>query len=502
MNTKSEESSMKSSILKSDQGLGRLGLGLGLCCAVLLGACGGGGGGGGSTVVVPEALVSSVTAAQVFEGAAGSTTQMDFLVTLDKPVLRSLVVDYHTESTAKVGFASTGSAIGGTSCSTPGTNFINITAAKISIPVGFNTGILSVTICGNNVFEPNETFKMVWAATGTAGGSAIGTILNDDAGGVGGTGATALLGGITAFGRDTNAATNSNDDGALGFSFSNRLHNLACTQDFVSGLTWQSPLPTASVNYAGLGAIVAAVNTQAPCGFSDWRLPTANELLSLMNAASTTGTAPNADRTGAVDAMAGRYWSSESVATASSNAWYLDASNAGATSFAAKTDSNQVRLVRGAATSAVCDNSDKRFKSFADGTIEDTIKGLMWKSCPEGNSGNACATGSAAAFTTAAQMVAQMNAANALGSTTGLGYTDWRIPTRNELASLLARSCTGNLAAPASIIPLNGPLSFASATLDADAPAARLWSVNFQDGSLGQTAISTPMHLRLVRAGQ
>ena len=493
---------MKSSILKFGPGLGRLGLGLSLCSAILLGACGGGGGGGGPTVLEPEAVVKSVAVAQVFEGAAGSTTQMNFLVTLDKPVLRGLVVDYHTESTAKVGFASTGSAAVGASCSTPGADLINITAATISIPVGFNTGVLSVTICGDNVFEPNETFKMVWASPGTAGGSAMGTILNDDAGGVGGTGATTLLGGITAFGRDTNTATNSNDDGPLGFSFSNRLHNFACTQDFVSGLTWQSPLPTASVNYAGLSAMVAAVNAQAPCGFNDWRVPTANELLSLMNAASTTGTAPNADRTGAVDAMAGRYWSSESVATASSNAWYLDASNAGATSFAAKTDSNQVRLVRGMATSAVCDNSDKRFTSFADGTLEDTAKGLMWKPCPEGSSGNACTAGSAGAFTTPAQMVAQMNAANALGSTSGLGYTDWRIPTRNELASLLARNCTGNLAAPASIIPLNGPLNFASATLDADAPATRLWSVNFQDGSLGQTAISTPMHLRLVRAGQ
>lgn len=474
-------------------------LGWGVSCAILLGGCGGGGGG---EALVPEAVVTSVDAAQVLEGSTGTITQLNFSITLDKPVVRALEVNFHTESTAKSGLASTGSATGGAACGTSGTDYKTVTNAKITLPAGATTGTLTVTVCGDTVFESDESLKVVWSSTGAAGGGVTGTILNDDAGGVGGTGATELLGGLAPFGRDTQSLTNSNDDGPLGFSFTNRQHNVSCTLDRVSGLTWQSPVPTAPVNYAALAASMDQANKQAACGYSDWRMPTANELLSLMNAASTSGNAPNADRTGSADAMTGRYWTGESGATATADAWYLDASNGGAISVAAKTDSNAIRLVRGTPTSELCDNSDGRFINFADGTVEDKNKGLMWKQCPEGSSGNACSSGSASAFSSAAQLVAQLNAANVAGSASGLGYADWRIPTRNEMASLLARNCTGRLAAPASIMPLNGTLNFATATLDADAPTTRLWSVNFLDGSIGQTLMSTPMHLRLVRAGQ
>jgi hypothetical protein len=491
----------KKSTMKSFRSIPRQGLSsLGIACAAMLSACGGGS--GSSAPLVPEAVVTAVANASVVEGNNG-TKQIDFVVILDKPVERSLVVDFRTLSTAKAGVSSTGSATGGATCSAPGADYVSASAGKVTLPAGAKSGIVSVTVCGDTVFEPTETFKLVWSSAGSDGGTAIGTIVNDDANGIlGGTGSTTLLGGQAAFGRDTDPLTNSDADGPLGFSFTNRQHTLNCTQDLVSGLTWQSPLQTATMTYAALSATVASVNVQTPCGYSDWRLPKANELLSLMNASIKSGRAPNADSTGSADAMSGRYWTGEAMAAPSLNAWYLDASNGGAISLATKTDTNAVRLVRGSAISAQCDNADKRFTQFADGTVQDNASGLMWKQCPEGSSGNTCSVGSASAFTSAAQLIAQVKAANVKGTAAGLGYADWRIPTRNEMASLLGRNCTGNLAAPASIIPINGTLNFATATLDADAPTTRLWSVNFQDGSIGQTVMSAPMHLRLVRAGQ
>lgn len=486
---------MKSFRSTPHQGLG----GLSLVCAALLSACGGS---GSSAPLVPEAVVTAVANASVVEGNNG-TKQIDFAVTLDKPVERSLVVSFKTLSTAKAGVFSTGSAIGGATCSEQGADYVSASAGKVTFPAGAKSGVVSVTVCGDTVFEPTETFKLAWSSAGSDGGTAIGTIVNDDANGIlGGTGSTTLLGGQAAFGRDTDPLTNNDADGPLGFSFTNRQHTLDCTKDLVSGLTWQSPLQTATMTYAALSATVTSVNAQAPCGYSDWRLPKANELLSLMNASIKSGRAPNADSTGSADAMTARYWTGESVALPSVNAWYSDASNGGTISLAAQTDSNAVRLVRGSAISALCDNSDLRFTQFADGTLQDSASGLMWKQCPEGSSGSACSVGSASGFTSAEQLIAQVKAANVKGAAAGLGYTDWRIPTRNEMASLLGRNCTGNLAAPASIIPINGTLNFATATLDADAPETRLWSVNFQDGSVGQTPISAPMHLRLVRAGQ
>ena len=474
--------------------------GLSLACAALLSACGG----DFSAPLVPEAVVTAVANASVLEGNSAGT-QIDFVVTLNKPVERSLVIYFQTQSTAKAGVASTGSATGGASCNVSGADYVSVSAnaGKVTLSAGAQSGTVSIMVCGDTVFEPTETFKLAWSSAGSDGGTAIGTIVNDDSNGIlGGTGATTLLGGKATFGRDADPLTNSNADGPLGFAFTNRQHTQDCTKDLVSGLTWQSPLQTSAMTYATLSATVTSVNAQAPCGYSDWRLPKANELLSLMNASIQSGSAPNADRTGSADAMTGRYWTGESVAAPSLNAWYLDANNGGTISLAAKTDSNAVRLVRGSDVSAVCDNADKRFSTFADGTLQDNASGLMWKQCPEGSSGSTCSVGSASAFTSAAQLIAQAKAANVADAPAGLGYSDWRIPTRNEMASLLGRNCTGNLAAPASIIASNGSLNFATATLDADAPTTRLWSVNFEDGSVGQTLMSAPMHLRLVRAGQ
>lgn len=475
--------------------------------ALLITACSGGG-------TAPEAVVQTLSDAQTLEGNTG-TTPLEFSVTLDKPALAGLDIIFSTVSTAKPGYASTGSAVGGSSCA-PGINFINAVNTKVSIPGGASTGKLTVLVCGNTVFGPNQTLKVVWRSAGAAGGggSANGKIINDDAGGLNSTGALSVLSGLPAFGRDTNSLTNSAADGALGFSFVRKdsLTNWNCTYDQVTGLTWQR-LDTANgtnKNFASLGAYVDSVNASSPCGHTDWRVPSVNELISLMDASQPFSSAPNADRLGTQDAMMGQFWSGESVASASNNAWLVDTDNGGAASFDAKSGLKNVRLVQGppSPASGVCSNVNSQYQDFTDGTVADNQTGLMWKQCAEGISGSNCSVGTAVSLSTIPAIVARLNAVNADASASGLGlgYADWRVPNKNELASLVNRSCTANANANnpailASAFPATGAVAYTSATLDAN-DNTRLWYVDFADGSVAVGHVSVAKNLRLVRAGQ
>ena len=475
-----------------------------LTSALLLG-CGSGGGGGGSNVVeIPEAVVKSVANGQVLEGAAGGTTELTFDVTLDKPVERGLDVFFDTVSTAKAGFqksVGTGAATGEDACSKSGADYVTVINGRTTIKAGSSTGKISVTVCGDATLEPNETLHIVWRSQGAAGATVVGTIVNDDAGGLNGTGATVQLGGLPSFGRDVNPLTNGSADGALGFSFDKQA---ACTVDKVSGLSWQKlPVPAESKSYSELSAYVTAVNASAPCGFNDWRVPTVNELLTLMDASKMVGSPSNADHLGvAADAMTGKFWTSEPRALASTvDAWQLDADNGGVISYVAQTAKLGIRLVRGVSISAACDNVTARFTDLNDGTVADAKTGLMWKKCAEGYSDTACTAGPALTFNTANTIVSRLGAVNAGTAGVGWGYSDWRVPTRNELASLVNRACTTNPAIVGAVFPNTSQLPYATATLDAN-DANRVWRIDFSEGDVGQTLLNTDMSLRLVRAGQ
>jgi hypothetical protein len=466
-------------------------LGFSLVASLAMVACGGGGGGPSSE---PEAVVSKVENAQVLEGDAQASF-LEFVVTLDKPAVRTVKVTYSTSAVVKpTGYATSGGACGG------GVDFIAVTNQSINIGPGETTGKLAVTVCADTVFEPNETLNLTWTSSGTSGGTAQGVIVNDDAGGTNSTGSTSLLPGLVAFGRDVNVLTNASADGALGFAF---VKTDACVKDKVTGLTWQ-PLPGVTRAYSDLAAYVATVN--GLCSFTDWRVPTANELSNLMDISKTTGSIANADSAvDAANAMAGMFWSSDvNKASPTVDAWQVDADSNGVISFESQTKLKNVRLVRGASSaSAVCDGTDSLYNDHADGTVSDARTGLMWKQCPEGNSGSDCSGGAVTPFKTVSSVVTQLGVANRVADK---GYSDWRVPTRNELASLVSRACT-TPAINGSFFPKNGPAAYITSSLNANAPTTQVWSVDFTDGDVSPRPFSLlpgdrSYYLRLVRAGQ
>ena len=108
----------------------------------------------------------SIADASVDEGDSGSTT-LDFTVTLDRAATATVTVDWAT---------SDGTATAGTDY-TAGTGTLTFNS-------GDSSKTVSVTVAGDNVDEPNETFTVTLSSESGAtieDGTATGTITDDDA---------------------------------------------------------------------------------------------------------------------------------------------------------------------------------------------------------------------------------------------------------------------------------------------------------------------------------
>jgi hypothetical protein len=473
--------------------------------SALVVACGGGGGG---AAVESEAVVTGVSTATVLEGSAAS--ELLFTVTLDKPALKPIAIQYSTASTALAGGGSTGSATGGAACGA-GVDYVGADNAVLNIAAGSSNGTIRVTLCGDTVFEPNETVRVAWSLSGNSG-SVVATIVNDDAGGLNGTGVA------SSFGRDSQALTNAAGDGRLGFSFASRTDASAtptpvnCTVDNVTGLMWEGKGgaggtlhdPAATFTFANLANHVAAVNAAQTCGFADWRLPTPEELASLVDSGKTPAPTIDAALPNTANAP---FWTSTTYRDGTNlNAWFVDF-DTGSVLSDAKTQAFRARLVRTnvanpVARAASCVDAG-RFTIHADNTVTDNRTGLMWARCAEGQTGGACAGGAALALEWAAA-TARPAAVNAASS----GHTDWRLPTRAELSSITEREqCDATPGTPSVIATVFPNTAFDYWTSTPDAfNGAQAWRVNFQDGEVSPAAKSgapsSSKRVRLVRAGQ
>lgn len=133
---------------------------------------------------------------------------------------------------------------------------------------------------------------------------------------------------------------------------------------------------------------------------------------------------------------------------------------------------------------------DSRYIQIQNGTVYDRSTGLMWKQCPEGAAGVGCTMGEPQAFKLdeAKRRVREWRFA---------GYADWRLPTQDELRSLLVRRCYG-----VGIDGVTFPRTPAGRFWTSD-PATyypdSAWTLDFRRGHLGYGTKRDAFYVRLVR---
>ncbi len=131
----------------------------------------------------------------------------------------------------------------------------------------------------------------------------------------------------------------------------------------------------------------------------------------------------------------------------------------------------------------------QRFADQGNGTITDQATGLMWKICVEGQQGQSC-YGKALLFS---WVLAQQRAAS-VSHTKFAGYSDWRLPTLQELRTLVERQCV-EPAINLQVFPHTPAAGLWSGT----EAASNAWSVDFAKGQNFQSLKQGGKYLRLVR---
>ena len=213
-------------------------------------------------------------------------------------------------------------------------------------------------------------------------------------------------------------------------------------------------------------------------GYSDWRLPSVFELMSIVDYGTYN---PSIDTTyfSGINVPDYNWWSSTTRANSPSVAWRVHFLNGGVgTSTDNKSYPYYVRCVRGG-VDAMAGN----FTDNGDGTVTDSNRGLMWQQ-EEGGS---------------------MTSEDAITYSEELslaGFTDWRLPNIKELRSIVDDSLT-NPAIDKYYFPNAHDSSYWSSTSDVrDIFFSLVWRVPFGHGAVLADNMYNNLYVRAVRGGQ
>ena len=161
-------------------------------------------------------------------------------------------------------------------------------------------------------------------------------------------------------------------------------------------------------------------------------------------------------------------------------------------------------LLAAHSSAATCRNDitastpDQDFTLHNDGTVTHNSTGLMWMRCSLGQiwDGSTC-TGAASTFT----WQNALGAAKSHNFANFAGHSDWRLPNKNELASLVEQRCVSP-AINSKIFPSTptGGSFWSSSPYAGHSDGA--WGVAFFSGFVGNNSKGGVSQVRLVRAGQ
>ncbi len=247
---------------------------------------------------------------------------------------------------------------------------------------------------------------------------------------------------------------------------------------------------------------VNAVNSGAGlCGFTNWRLPTKEELSGIVD--RTVATSPKVDVNWFPNTQSSYYWTSSPYVGSSYYAWYVDFSD-GNVSNGGRDYNGYVRLVR--------DTQKYSQLSKASGGVYDKTEcvldkstGLIWEGKPAaGTKRGSPALDPNGAYTNKESDSLTTNAqgyVNAVNSGTGLcGFTDWRLPTKDELLGIVDSTVATSPKVDVNWFPnTQSAIYWTSSPYVGSSDLA--WVVNFNDGydySLNRSSNGS-YYVRLVR---
>ncbi|MBN1652724.1 MAG: DUF1566 domain-containing protein [Deltaproteobacteria bacterium] len=227
--------------------------------------------------------------------------------------------------------------------------------------------------------------------------------------------------------------------------------------------------------------------------FSDWRLPTIHELISIIDY-STAKPAIDTTVFPATPKVAG-YWSSSGYVDASlrssGRAWGVNFTD-GLVDNNTSTMKAAVRCVRGKELGlgqfTVIESPDGNI-------VSDPSTGLTWLACPIGRSGGGCASGTGTLFNSP-DAVDSCRTLNARGYA---GYNDWRLPNLKELISIVDYS-KNSPAIDGDAFPNTANVGFWSSTTTAES-SELAWGVDFTNGYAAYNVLFFPANARCVRGG-
>jgi hypothetical protein len=250
-------------------------------------------------------------------------------------------------------------------------------------------------------------------------------------------------------------------------------------KDNVTGLIWELKTDDDGIHdkddrytwYNALNVFIARLNADQYGGYSDWRIPTQRELLSIVNYDNYN---PAIDMNAFPNTIPSYYWAYPTYAdnpggSSCINFLYghdFDLDN---------TTTYYVRAVRGNQTPSA-------FTANGDGTVTDNATGLMW---------------SQATDLTPLSWQAALAWCEDLSLA---GYEDWRLPTLKELASIVDDDVDG-LAVDSTYFPDTMAAYYWTATSSAYNPE-QAWLVSFSLGNNGHGSKNTTYYVRAVRGGR